>query len=68
MWMRRYLAVLAFEALLALIVLLFSLFLVEAGNIEGALLSVGVIVAGSWLFWKLVRVMGRLDVQRHSSA
>jgi hypothetical protein len=67
MWMRRYLAVLAFEALLALIVLLFSLFLVEAGNIEGAVLCVGVILAGAWLFWKLVRVMGRLDAQRHSS-
>jgi hypothetical protein len=67
MWMRRYLAVLAFEALLALIVLLFSLFLVEAGNIEGAVLCVGVIGASAWLFWKLVRVMGRLDAQRHSS-
>ena len=36
MWARRYLAVLAFEALLALAVLVFSLFLVEAANVAGA--------------------------------
>ncbi len=67
MWTRRYLAVLAFEALLALAVLLFSLFLVEASNLEGVLLCVGVICGGGWLFWKLVRVMGRLAAPRHSS-
>ena len=36
MWARRYLAVLAFEALLAIAVLLFTLFLVEASNVRGA--------------------------------
>jgi putative acetyltransferase len=64
---RRYLAVLAFEGLLALAVLLFSLFLVEAANIEGVLLCVAVICGGGWLFWKLVRVMGRLSAPRQSS-
>ena len=67
MWARRYLAVLAFEALLALIVLVFSLFLVEASNIEAVILCVAVIGAGGWLFWKLVRVMGRLSVPHQSS-
>lgn len=67
MWARRYLAVLAFEALLALIVLVFWLFLVEASNIEAVILCVAVIGAGGWLFWKLVRVMGRLSVPRQSS-
>jgi hypothetical protein len=67
MWTRRYLAVLAFEALLAIAVLLFTLFLVEASNVEGLLLAVAVIVGGGWLFWKLVRVMGRLAAPRQSS-
>ena len=64
MWARRYLFVLAFEALLALIVLVFSLFLVEASNIEAVFLCVAVIGASGWLFWKLVRVMGRLSAPR----
>jgi len=68
MWARRYLAVLAFEALIAVTVMFFTLFLVEASNLEGVLLCVGVIVGGGWLFWKLVRVMGRLAAPRQSSA
>jgi len=60
MWTRRYLAVLAFEALLALIVVFFALFLVEAANVLALVVCVGVIVGAGWLFWKLVRVMGRL--------
>jgi hypothetical protein len=68
MWARRYLAVLAFEALLAVTVIFFSLFLVEASNLEGVLLCVGVIAGGGWLFWKLVRVMGRLSAPRQSSS
>ena len=67
MWTRRYLAVLAFEALLAIAVLLFTLFLVEASNVEGLLLAVAVIAGAGWLFWKLVRVMGRLAAPRQSS-
>jgi hypothetical protein len=60
MWAKRYLAVLAFEALLALIVLVFCLFLVEASNIEAVVVCVAVIGCAGWLFWKLVRVMGRM--------
>jgi hypothetical protein len=67
MWTKRYLAVLAFEALLAIAVMLFTLFLVEASNVEGLLVAVAVIVGGGWLFWKLVRVMGRLAAPRQSS-
>jgi hypothetical protein len=68
MWTRRYFAVLAFEALLVLIVLVFCLFLVEASNVEAVILCVAVIGAGGWLFWKLVRVMGRLSVPHQSSS
>lgn len=64
MWLCRYWAVLAFEALLTVIIIVFSLFLIEASNLEALVLCVGVIGAGGWLFWKLVRVMSRLAVPR----
>jgi hypothetical protein len=60
MYLRRYWAVLAFEALLTVIIIVFSLFLIEASNVEALVLCVGVIGSGGWLFWKLVRVMSRL--------
>jgi hypothetical protein len=60
MWTKRYLAVLAFEALLALAVLVFSLFLVESANLLAIVVCAVVIGGGGFLFWKLVRVMGRL--------
>jgi len=68
MWAKRYLFVLAFEALLALAVLVFCLFLVEASNIEAVVLCVVVIGAGGWLFWKLIRVMGRMSAPPQSSS
>jgi len=68
MWARRYLAVLAFEALLAFAVLLFALFLVEASNLEAVALCVGVIGLSGWLFWKLVRVMGRMSAPSQPSS
>lgn len=61
MYGRRYWAVLGFEALLAFQVLVTSLALVVASTLLAAgvcLLSVGL---GGWLFWKLVRVMGRIQ-------
>jgi|NGEPerStandDraft_6_1074524.scaffolds.fasta_scaffold104290_2 hypothetical protein len=61
MYRHRYWAVLSFEALLAFQIIVTSLALVVASTILAAaicLLSVGL---GGWLFWKLVRVMGRLQ-------
>jgi hypothetical protein len=63
MYRRQYWAVLSFEALLAFQILVTSLALVVASTIVAAgacLLSVG--LAG-WLFWKLVRVMARIQAQ-----
>lgn len=64
MALARYWAVILFEALLTLIILAFSLFLVEAESLGGAALCVGVLVPSCWLFWKLIRVMGRIQVTR----
>ncbi|HWH11117.1 MAG TPA: hypothetical protein VG165_08310 [Solirubrobacteraceae bacterium] len=62
MWGRRYWAVLAFQALLALAVLTFSLFLVEAANLEAVALCLVIVLGGGWLFWKLVGVMARIQM------
>jgi hypothetical protein len=61
MYRRSYWAVLGFQALLAFQIIAASLALVVASTIKAAaicLLSVGL---GGWLFWKLVRVMGRIQ-------
>jgi hypothetical protein len=61
MYRRRYLAVLGFEALLTFQILATSLALVIATSLlTAALCLLGIGLAG-WLFWKLVRVMGRIQ-------
>ena len=58
---RGHWAVLGFEALVAFQVLVTSLALVVASSALAAgacLLRIGL---GGWLFWKLVRVMGRIQ-------
>jgi hypothetical protein len=62
MWRLWYQAVLAFMVLLMIVIVLFSLFLVEASNLLGVLVPPVFIVGGGYLFWKLVRVLGRLQV------
>jgi hypothetical protein len=61
MYRRRYWAVLAFEALLAFQVIVTSLALVVASTLPAAAACLLAIALGGWLFWKLVRVMGRLQ-------
>lgn len=57
----RYWAVLGFEALLAFQILVASLALVLASSLLAALACVVVVGLSGWLFWKLVRVMGRMQ-------
>jgi hypothetical protein len=57
----RYWAVLGFEALLAFQILVTSLALVVAETILAALGCAAAIGLAGWLFWKLVRVMGRIQ-------
>ena len=61
MYRRRYWAVLSFEALLAFQIIVTSLALVVASTIAAALACAAAIGLGGWLFWKLIRVMGRLQ-------
>jgi thiamine-phosphate diphosphorylase len=67
MYRRRYWAVLGFQALLAFQVLVTSLALVVASTIQAAGLCLISVALGSWLFWKLVRVMGRIQAGSRDS-
>ncbi len=61
MYRRRYWAVLGFEALLAFQVIVTSLALVVASTLLAAGICLLSVALGGWLFWKLVRVMGRIQ-------
>jgi hypothetical protein len=61
MYRRRYWAVLSFEALLAFQIIVTSLALIVASTIKAAAICTIAIGLGGWLFWKLVRIMGRLQ-------
>lgn len=61
MWERRYWAVLGFEALLAFQIIVTSLALVVAETLLAAAVCAVSIGLAGWLFWKLVRVMGRIQ-------
>jgi hypothetical protein len=65
MYHRRYWAVLSFEALLAFQVIVTSLALVVASTLKAAAICLVAIGLGGWLFWKLVRVMGRIQAGEH---
>jgi hypothetical protein len=58
---RRYWAVLGFEAVLAFQLIVTSLALVLASSLLAAALCLVGIGLGGWLFWKLIRVMGRIQ-------
>jgi hypothetical protein len=66
MYRHRYWAVLSFEALLAFQIIVTSLALVVASTILAALVCVVSVGLGGWLFWKLVRVMGRMQANEQA--
>jgi hypothetical protein len=61
MYERRYWAVLGFEGLLAFQIIVTSLALVVAETLVAAFLCLASVALGGWLFWKLIRVMGRIQ-------
>ena len=69
MYERRYWAVLGFQALLAFQIIVTSLALIVAETLLAAGLCALSIGLAGWLFWKLVRVMGRIQAgDRESGA
>ena len=64
MWRLWYGAVLGFMALLAIVTCLFALLLIEASNLLGVVVGLAVILGAGWLFFKLVRVLSRIQMPR----
>jgi hypothetical protein len=64
MWWMRYWAVLGFQAILAFVVLFFSLALIRASNVAGVVIAIAVVCGGGFLFYKLVRVLSRIQMPR----
>jgi hypothetical protein len=62
MWYGRYWAVLGFQTLLALFIIIVSLALLTAESVVGALLAAALIVAAGTLFWFLVKALARLQM------
>jgi hypothetical protein len=65
MWHMRYWAVLGFQAVLAIVVLIFALLLIRASNLLGFVVPIVIIGAGGTLFFKLVRVLSRLQMPKY---
>jgi hypothetical protein len=65
MWRLRYWAVLGFQALLAIVILTFALLLIRASSVTGAVISVVVVGAGGFLFFRLVRVLSRIQMPKY---
>ena len=64
MWKAKYWAVLGFQALLGLSIVIASLSLIRVASIKGLVIPLVIIVPGGWLFWKLIRAMGRIQLPR----
>jgi hypothetical protein len=62
MWQAKYWAVVGFEALLALILIVDGLALFTAKSVPKGLGLAAIFLAGGWLFWKLIRAMARLQM------
>ena len=61
-WRMRYWAVMAFQALLALAIFGFAIATIRVTDVLWLVICVAVIAGGGLLFWKLVRVIGRIQV------
>ena len=64
MWNKRYWAVLGFEALLGITIAFAALSLLVASNLAALALCLALIFGGGYLFYRLVRVMARLQTPR----
>jgi hypothetical protein len=62
MWQLRYWAVLGFQAILVFVILYFSVLLIRAANLLAVVAGVIVVGGGGYLFFKLVRVLSRLQM------
>lgn len=67
LWRARYWAVLGFMVLLLLTVLEAALLLIRASNLTGVAITLVLLGGGGYLFYKLVRVLSRIQMPRPPS-
>lgn len=65
MWQMRYWAVLGFMALLGITVVNFSLALVRVSSLLGLVIAVAGVVLPGFLFFKLIRVLSRIQMPKY---
>ncbi len=65
MWKMRYWAVLGFQAILAIVILIFSLLLIRASNLLGFAVAIVIVGGGGVLFYKLVRALSRIQMPKY---
>jgi hypothetical protein len=63
MWRGRYWAVLAMEALLGIVMLIFSVLLLTASDLVTVAIAVAIIAPSGALFWFLIRAMARIQMR-----
>ena len=62
MWRAKYWAVLGFQALLTLQLIIVFILLLAVTEVWRGLLLAAMLFFGGWLFWKLVRAMARIQM------
>ena len=65
MWLMRYWAVLGFMALLAMLLLYFAFALIKASSLLGFAIAIAGVCICGLLFFKLVRVLSRIQMPRY---
>ncbi|HEX8206077.1 MAG TPA: hypothetical protein VF587_08470 [Solirubrobacteraceae bacterium] len=68
MWRAKYWAVLGFQALLGLSILLAALALMVASGVLEAVVCLAIVGLGGLLFWKLIRALARLQMPERRPA
>lgn len=66
MWRMSYWAVLATQVVLAMLVCLFTMLAMFAQNWRSVAVAVLIVVPASVLFWKLIKVMARIQMRSRS--
>jgi hypothetical protein len=62
LWLSRYWAVLGFQTLLALLIVIWSLLLIKAETILGAVLALAIVGLAGTMFWFLVKALARIQM------
>jgi hypothetical protein len=62
MWRAKYWAVLGFQAILGITLVIAGASLLIASDVAAVALCVAILGLGGWLFWKLVRALARLQM------